>query len=111
MLDDIFDHVVIDDPFLLLEAVHQTLLTDTVDHTGDPRCYLENFIQRFVAKDIPLTAGIQKVRMDILFCFSAVQVRKDTVDIDPLPYVHTAEPSGRFCGRKWPRSGASGRFY
>ena len=86
MLDDIFDHVVIDDPFLLLEAVHQTLLTDTVDHTGDPRCYLENFIQRFVAKDIPLTAGIQKVRMDILFCFSAVQVRKDTVDIDPLPY-------------------------
>ena len=46
MLDDIFDHVVIDDPFLLLEAVHQTLLTDTVDHTGDPRCYLENFIQK-----------------------------------------------------------------
>ena len=24
--------------------------------------------------------------MDILFCFSAVQMRKDTVDIDPLPY-------------------------
>ena len=23
--------------------------------------------------------------------------------------VHMAEPSGRFCGRKWPRSGASGR--
>jgi uncharacterized protein YggE len=25
------------------------------------------------------------------------------------PEVHTAEPSGRFCGREWPRSGASGR--
>lgn len=23
--------------------------------------------------------------------------------------VHMAEPSGRFCGRKWPRSGASGQ--
>ena len=26
-----------------------------------------------------------------------------------LYLVHTADPSGRFCGRKWPRSGASGR--
>ena len=25
--------------------------------------------------------------------------------------MHTADPSGRFCGRKWPRSGASGRVY
>ena len=24
--------------------------------------------------------------------------------------VHTATPSGRFCGRKWTRSGASGQF-
>ena len=24
-------------------------------------------------------------------------------------FLHTADPSGRFCGRKWPRSGASGR--
>ena len=44
MLDDIFDHVVIDNPFLLLEAVHQALLTDTVDHAGDARRYLEDFI-------------------------------------------------------------------
>ena len=30
---------------------------------------------------------------------------------NPIPNItlHTAEPSGRFCGRKWPRSGASGR--
>jgi len=26
-------------------------------------------------------------------------------------YLHTARPSGRFCGREWPRSGASGRVY
>lgn len=25
-------------------------------------------------------------------------------------YLHTATPSGRFCGRKWTRSGASGQF-
>lgn len=24
--------------------------------------------------------------------------------------MHTATPSGRFCGRKWTRSGASGQF-
>lgn len=26
-----------------------------------------------------------------------------------VTYLHMAEPSGRFCGRKWPRSGASGQ--
>lgn len=25
-------------------------------------------------------------------------------------YMHTATPSGRFCGRKWTRSEASGQF-
>lgn len=34
MLDDIYEHVVINDPFLLLEAVHPALLTDVVDHAG-----------------------------------------------------------------------------
>ena len=24
--------------------------------------------------------------------------------------LHMADPSGRFCGREWPRSGASGRI-
>lgn len=32
MLDDIYEHVVINDPFLLLEAIHPALLTDVVDH-------------------------------------------------------------------------------
>ena len=27
-----------------------------------------------------------------------------------LDGMHTATPSGRFCGRKWTRSGASGQF-
>ena len=28
----IFDHVIVNDPFLLLEAVHEAFLTDAVDH-------------------------------------------------------------------------------
>lgn len=30
--------------------------------------------------------------------------------IDKLYKMHTATPSGRFCGRKWTRSEASGQF-
>ena len=58
MFGYIFDHVIVNDPFLLLKAVHQAFLADPVDHTGDTRCYLENFIQCFIAEDIPVASSV-----------------------------------------------------
>ena len=65
----IFDHVIVNDPFLLLEAVHEAFLTDAVDHTGDSRCYLENFIQCFIAEDIPVAPRVRQMGSYILLRF------------------------------------------
>ena len=84
MLCYILDHVIVNDPLLLLGAVHQALFTDPVDHTGNSRCYLENFIHCFITEDIPATARVRQMGLYRLLCFRTVKVRKDTIDIDPL---------------------------
>ena len=40
----IFDQVIVNDPFLPLEAVHPAFPVDPVDPTRDSRCHLENII-------------------------------------------------------------------
>ena len=52
MLRHKLDHIVIDQPFLLLEGIHQCLFADPVDHTGNSGGCLVDLIHRFFGKNL-----------------------------------------------------------
>ena len=84
MFYDILDHVVIDQPFLVLKSIHKSLFADPVDHTGNSgRCFMD-LIQCLGCKYFPGTPGVIHMACDILFRFGSVQMGQDTVHIDTL---------------------------
>lgn len=84
MLYDILDHVVIDQPFLVLEGIHKSLFADPVDHTWNSGRRFMDLVQCLGCKYFPGTSGVIHMACDILFRFGSVQMEQDTVDIDTL---------------------------
>ena len=85
MFNDVADKVFIDQAFSLLAGIHQALFTDPIDPARDSSGLLVDIIQCFIREDVLPAAGISQMGLDVPLCFGTVQVRKDTVDIDPLP--------------------------
>ena len=78
------DHVVINEPFLLLVRIHQCFFTYAVDYPGNPCRGLMDFIDDFARKYILCTSGIIHMTLYVLFCFRPVKMGKCTIHIYPL---------------------------
>lgn len=84
MLYDILDHVVIDQPFLILEGIHKSLFADSVDHTWNSGRRFMDLVQCLGYKYFPGTPGVIHMACDILFCLRPVQVWQGAVHINVL---------------------------
>ena len=79
--------MVIDDPVLLLESIHKGFFTDSVDHTRYSIGAFVYLIDRALAEELAiLVSCVIQMGADVSFRFRTVQMRKDTVNIDPLSY-------------------------
>lgn len=66
-------HVFVYQPFLLLVCIHQCLLTDSVDHSRNPRRYLEDCILGSTGKHILFHPCVCHMYCDIFSCFCPIQ--------------------------------------
>ena len=86
VLSNVLDGIVINDPPLLLEAVHEALVTDLIDLPGNAAGQPVYLVDCPFTEDVLIAAGVLQVGRDILFRFSTVQMRERAVDINALPY-------------------------
>ena len=80
----IINHVIIDQPFLLLERIHKRFFAHPVDHSRNPGRSFMDLVHCFGCKDLLAAFRIIHMAFDILFCLCPVQMRECTVHIDPL---------------------------
>lgn len=79
------NHVVVYHFPLLLEGKHQALLTDAVNHAGNPRGLLRNDVHGLHGEDLGRPFGVFQVGADIALGLRTVQVRDHAVHFNPLP--------------------------
>lgn len=73
------DHVIINEPFLLLVRIHQRFFTYAVDYPGSPCRGLMDFIDGFACKYILGTSGIIHMALYVLLRFRTVKMGKRTM--------------------------------
>ena len=73
------DHVIINEPFLLLIRIHQRYFTYAVDYQANPCRGLMDFIDGFAREYILCTPGIIHMALYVMFCFRPVKMGKRTI--------------------------------
>ena len=83
-LNNKLNHMIINNPTLILRSIKQRMSTDLVYQTGSSTGIPKNFIGRIIRKDILFNTGICQVLFYILTHLGAVHMRQFALDVDTL---------------------------